>query len=548
MCSSRSSEQSSSNGSSPPSTTSASPPYDGDRQQALLRSNREQGHSVEQMSQRQGKKQREFFTRPSVSPTSKVLRGGKGNGRQRMKVEDIEESWDSAEISESNNKYPSQSGRDDSSTPPLTKPSPQAQKRTKTHAQVGLFGEPAEVTKSRSIPRPNAFIASSGIDGEIEGRVPTPELQKSTVQQQSRHHLDITTPAGGGILISPSKPAIADVGGHEGMSESIELPFPSTSPKYRRDMKSKAPIFPSPQRMVGNGRQDGESRKHEEQVEQSHLVSTNLSPRSVPSSSSPYHAHCVPHPPHIPHSSHTHNLLPSQHYTTHQSSHKGPTSNPMHINTKFSGPVRKLLFESNNKRPLSVSADARQQSSTSQTRHKERSKLSHSCVSHSCETCGAHLRSSHVLGGGVGALGAGRSSGLRSAPPTNLSRLHQQNVENIGSSDDALHASRQHSQRQLQQIRSKLAYHSTSPPYSDSDPQSVPPDSGLGSSSRDRRDLRSDILNHGGVGGVGRPRDVDELSLSSLSLSSCSVASDVLRKARERRDRFWTQPAHITAS
>ena len=38
-----------------------------------------------------------------------------------------------------------------------------------------------------------------------------------------------------------------------------------------------------------------------------------------------------------------------------------------------------------------------------------------------------------------------------------------------------------------------------------------------------------------------RVRDSDEISLASLSLSSCSIASDVLRKARDRRDHFWTQ-------
>ena len=41
---------------------------------------------------------------------------------------------------------------------------------------------------------------------------------------------------------------------------------------------------------------------------------------------------------------------------------------------------------------------------------------------------------------------------------------------------------------------------------------------------------------------------MDELSLLSLSLSSCSVALDVLQQARERRDQFWTQPTNIAES
>lgn len=40
----------------------------------------------------------------------------------------------------------------------------------------------------------------------------------------------------------------------------------------------------------------------------------------------------------------------------------------------------------------------------------------------------------------------------------------------------------------------------------------------------------------------------DELSISSLSLSSCSVASDLLKKARQRRERFWTQPPNPSHS
>ena len=34
--------------------------------------------------------------------------------------------------------------------------------------------------------------------------------------------------------------------------------------------------------------------------------------------------------------------------------------------------------------------------------------------------------------------------------------------------------------------------------------------------------------------------DVDELSLSTMSISSCSVASEILEKAKKRRDSFWT--------
>ena len=59
-----------------------------------------------------------------------------------------------------------------------------------------------------------------------------------------------------------------------------------------------------------------------------------------------------------------------------------------------------------------------------------------------------------------------------------------------------------------------------------SNSQKCPPRRGAGVPETDPRPLRS----------------FDELSISSLSISSCSVAaSDLLRKARERRDKFWTR-------
>jgi len=35
--------------------------------------------------------------------------------------------------------------------------------------------------------------------------------------------------------------------------------------------------------------------------------------------------------------------------------------------------------------------------------------------------------------------------------------------------------------------------------------------------------------------------EADQLSLSPLSMSSCSVASDILEKACKRRDHFWAE-------
>ena len=501
----------------------------------------------------------QVFSKTAAAPLGKRV-GGDGiqmgdSGHTQMMVEDMEESWDSETLTDDGS-LSRDSAKPRSSTPPQAS-------HLKTHgaAELSKYQEPSvEVGRSKIIPRPNAFSLEG--DGEIEGRVPTPELRKSVPGQQSRHHLDTTTPSGGGLLISPSKP---EVRGGRGVVKSVELPYPPVSPKYRRDMKSKAPIYPPPPREVGNGRQKGDaptvSSTTNDPPPQS--VSNNRGLRSVPTSSgSPYHAHCVPRPSSIPHSKPTHNLThappshPSHPHTHKSQPHKTATTSvhvpqPKGATVKppmsYSGPVRKLLFESHSKQPSSqlhtqhmtknLSSSSSQYKSHSKTSALSAVKSSHSNVK-SCETCGSYLRSPAVLGGGVGALGVGHSG--RMAPPTNLSQIHSDRTS-------ALQASRQQSQLKVNEIRSKLASHTINPPWAaptNMDDYQLP-DSGLGSSNRGREGGQR--LNGLGAGGR-RARDVDELSLSSLSLSSCSVASDVLQKARERKDRFWMQPSHVTAS
>ena len=551
------------------SPTSDSADFDGDLDdQRNQHSSQNQVHFGVGRLQDRGKKTHhspQLFTK-TIAPLGKRV-GGEGgvqmdgDGHNRMRVQDVEESWDSETLTDEGSSL-QDGAKLRSSTPPPPQDSHSCVKTC--GAELSKFVEPTTaVGRSKSIPRPNAF--SLGGDGEIEGRVPTPELRKSIPGQQSRHHLDTTTPSGGGLLISPTKP---EMGGERGVVRSVELPYPPVSPKYRRDMKSKAPIFPPPPREVDNGRQKpdipvGSSTTNEAPPQS---VSDNLGHCNVPTSSgSPYHAHYLPRPPtiHVPHSKPTHNLThppPSQpsHPHTHKSQahktaatsvHVQPKGATIHVKpqTSYSDPVCKLLFESHSKQPyssqlhtqhatkkLSSSLSSSQYKSHTKTSALSAAKSSHSNVK-SCETCGSYLRLPAVLGGGVGALGMGHSG--RMAPPTNLSQMHSDRVS-------ALQASRQQSQFKVNEIRSKLASHSIDPRVAPTnlDDYHQPPDSGLGSSNRGREGgQRSN-----GLSGR-RFRDVDELSLSSLSLSNCSVASDVLQKARERRDRFWTQPTHITA-
>ena len=259
------------------------------------------------------------------------------------------------------------------------------------------------------------------------------------------------------------------------MAKPVELPYPPLSPKYRRDMRSKAPIYPPPPLEVGNGCQKGDIPVVTSTTNEvpPHSFSENLGPQSVPASSgSPYHAHCVPRPPNIPPSKPTHNLThislshpshphkPHHHQASQQAHVKSAATSVAQprasakLQTSYSGPVRKLLFESHSKRPSSQQHCAQQSqhvtkkssSNGSSSLYRSHTKTTASKSSHSnvksCETCGLHLRLPAVLGGGVGALGAGHS---RKAPPTNLSWLHSDR-------DNALQAYRQQSQLKLNEI------------------------------------------------------------------------------------------------
>ena len=159
-------------------------------------------------SQDRGKKTHhspQLFTK-TTAPLGKRV-GGEGvqmdgNGHSRMRVQDVEESWDSETLTDEGSSL-QDGAKLRSSTPPPPQDSHSCAKTC--GADLSKFVEPTtEVGRSKSIPRPNAF--SLGGDGEIEGRIPTPELRKSIPGQQSRHHLDTTTPSGGGLLISPTKP------------------------------------------------------------------------------------------------------------------------------------------------------------------------------------------------------------------------------------------------------------------------------------------------------------------------------------------------------
>ena len=263
----------------------------GDFDHQNVRSSQNQGPVGAGRPQVRGKKpplKTQLFTK-AAAPLAKGVSGEDvriGDGHPRMKIEDVEDSWDSETLTEDGSSS-QDGGKFHSSTPP------QAGHLKTRGVELSKFKMPtADVERLKSIPRPDAFTVRVG---EIEGRVPTPELRKSIPGQQSRHHLDTTTPSGGGLLISPTKP---EVGGDRGVAKPVELPYPPLSPKYRRDMRSNVPIYPPPPLEVGNGRQKVPAPVVSSTTNEapSHSVSDNLGPRNVPASSgSPYHAHPTYH-------------------------------------------------------------------------------------------------------------------------------------------------------------------------------------------------------------------------------------------------------------
>ena len=292
-----------------------------------------------------------------------------------------------------------------------------------------------------------------------EGRVPTPLLCDSPTGGPLRHHLDLTTPSNGGLLSSP-----------------IKLPYPPTSPKFRKDMRSSAPIFPS---HVPSGTRVEGTRERDHQM-----------------------GHATVRP-----------LMVSAGLGQQRQRHKGMSS------TVPPKAVPKIPVMQNAPK---TGAFQRPHSDGGRTRIREKLHQALEDTTHTklCDACGAKVHSSTVVN-----------------PPlhhTTHARQEQQR---------GLHMHTMPAPKASHSVP-KLKFAHTSHPVWQPDRHSHP----------QPRHSRSPLLHapthttHA-VRGFKQPatmgqldRDVDELSLSNLSLSSCSVASDILKRAQNRRDNFWTQP------
>lgn len=368
--------------------------------------------------------------------------------------------------------------------------------------------------KAANVPTFPAHCTCAGGDepvdpSKVKGRVPTPVLRRSA--SPTRHHLDLTTPSENGLLF-PS-------------SAMPPLPYPQVSPKFRRDMRSTAPVNPlsdaSVTRLIKNTRN----------APRPVLEEVSSVPKHIPASSSPHHAHCVPSGSTV--------------------AGNGREKSPHHH-------VRKLDFD--RLIPATKSAPKRSQplhssQPAAKSAHippKTRPTASHSRPL-SCLACGTCLQPgllappSAVTGPGGGRTKVGSFAPPGFNPRSALTSVQQQrNVKVQGTTHSG--AGRPVSQQLKSSHRSReilgsesLKRHvrSCTPPLYGANTY-APSHEGGGPLHRHH----SATMRNPPAAFAPQNCEVDNLSLSSMSLSGCSVASEILKKAKNRRDHFWSSQYH----
>ena len=376
----------------------------------------------------------------------------------------------------------------------------------------GRVPTPGCKVKSHAVPSreykvnghsPTPEVKGRTLTPDIRGRVPTPELRRST--SPMRHHLDLTTPSDNGLLIPVTT-------------------YSPTSPKFHRDKKSSAPINPLPADSVD--RLIADSRKAKEPAREEEEEVSNV-PKHIPASSSPYHSHCVPSDVPKAAGSAGKGMRSGIGGGGKGGSHvprpkakggRGGEALPQH--------VRKLNFE---RSALSQLAPKRSQSSY---QHRPTSVSRFSAPPLSCHTCGVSLQPSVPPPPSSAPPGDGRPKAHALYPAS----LNTRPTSTLGQSRH-IQTGAERGSRRLAGYQRHGEPASTSPiPTSVKGGSPTPPPS--------RANMYAPTASVGRMSQLKpsyhRNLEVDELSLSSMSLSSCSVASEVLEKARRRRDNFWT--------
>lgn len=348
---------------------------------------------------------------------------------------------------------------------------------------------------------------------DSNGRVPTPILRENS--EQMRHHLDRTTPTSGSVLTSPPLPAFLK-------PSRVSTSSRTTGNIKRTGQQSKLGAHSCRSTShLSKGKRQGEKAVASKQWnsglylsrgspklkhDRSLVSSVNGDPRSSSSRCQTRPKSTTSHLPkmHPPSQSHpTPPPLGTAHHTlttTHPAHSLSSVSSLLSSvsNSSSPGAVRRLDYNANTRAKAAVNPVQPPQSRPS----KPHSHVS--CTNAQCDICGAWLRKSQTL--------STQHLNVNSYARTNTKGQHFSHA--------------QHSTAPTHQHKGTLTNATIHGPQN-SNIHSIP---------------QSNVATIPSE--ISRPtlREPDELSISSLSLSSCSIASDLLKKARERRERFWTQP------
>ena len=428
---------------------------------------------------------------------------------------------DIEEEEEEEREHSSYSGSEDEATTTEAQP-------TSSHRIVTPAMERPMPTLSPFVPLPP--------ERATEGRIPTPIMQKSS-EDLVRHHLDRTTPSTGGAVLTSPPPAFSKT------TQSTVNPSSTLSTRENSGERVKTShkgsgsgAASSAKRSSGRSGKMVTSTQSGERGEKGlYLSSTARFKRdpslvgSAPRSTS--HSHTLPTSS-LTNNTHSHlTTLPKGTRHTLTTSHTHPSPPQSTISSLLSSIKSSSSGEPTSKKlDYSATSGKRRVTGTSVQPTQPRSMQHHNphagtaCSSGNCDVCGAWMRSksghtgAQVLSNRASHTTAplwGYGTHRYRGPVTQLAQEHTSRGGDVSS------------QSSVDRISGRNF--PSRPPQNGvgaSNSQMCPPRRGAGVPETDPRPLRS----------------FDELSISSLSISSCSVAaSDLLRKAQERRDKFWTR-------
>lgn len=411
----------------------------------------------------------------------------------------------------------------------------------------------ADIRKPKS-PRIPAATTSPSIphNGEIKGRVPTPILQQSS-GDTLRHHLDRTTPSSGAVLTSPTPPAFAKTTKSKGGSSNVR-DGTSRGGRAGRQPSSVGGVGVAPLSTRSSGHKERGGKMHSTEVGKKGLHLSQMSARfkrdpslvssapkrstshlrTLPKSSLAQHQRDIPSAtPRASVTHRSHNTLTTSppHPSPPHSTISSLLSSIRSSSSSLNPPNKRLDYSRTNGGIKATASSARP--AKPPLVHCQSSHAGGGCTNVQCDICGAWLRWTPLH------TGAQVSNPLLNRQPPPAAPLV---------------SSGSHRYRgPVTQLAEKLK-NRRAPSHSGVRASSV--GSSVNSNSPHQNGVvrsSSPLAPSRGAGTVPpqsapRPlRAADELSISSLSLSSCSVASDLLRRARERRENFWTQPPNPTA-